>query len=202
MNGFIKKTLAALSLAGMSCFVGCNIPTVQEKYYDCVDPCWPQRYDTMASDSVSAAFGAQVENGHILEQTVWNSHFERGTQVLTPAGQAHLADLSHRPPHADPHIYLETAYDTPVPYNPADPAKYAIDRAWLDSERKKAILDFLNAQMAGRFVPFEVIIHDPHDVGMHSVPMIRSINEFHNSFKGFLPLGGGGGAVSGGSIAR
>jgi len=199
MKGFIRKTLAALSLTGgLSLFAGCS-STLQETYFKCVDPCWPQRYTAMASDSVSGAFAPQVENGHVLDQTLWNSHFEAGTPVLTPGGMMHLAYLSRSRPAADPHVFLQTAYDLPVPYDPANPAKYAVDRKILDEQRVKAVYDYLNAQTAGRGVAWMVTVHDPGEVGMHSVPMLKTVAGFHASFQGALPSGGG--AVGGVSPA-
>jgi hypothetical protein len=193
MNGFIKKTLATLSLAGgLSVFAGCY-SSAQEVCNHCVDPCWPERYDAMAADSVAASFAPQVENGHVLDQTVWNDHFERGTPILTPAGRMHLAQLARSRPHPDSRIFLQTAYD--IAYDKDNPSKFVEDRARLDGDRRVAILQFLHAQTSGRAVAFDVIVHDPGEVGMHSVPMLRSVGEFHTNFKGVLPLviGGGGG---------
>lgn len=199
MNGFIRKSLAALLLTGgLTFFTGCyGGPTAQQCYNKCVDPCWPERYTAMASDAASAPFAAQVENGHVLDQSIWNSHFERGTPVLTPGGQMLLTHLSQARPSPDPHIFLQTAYDMPMPYDPANPAQYAVDRRNLDELRIKAVYDFLNAQTAGRGVAWMVTVHDPGEVGMHSVPMLRSVTDFHASFKGTLPIGVGGGAVGG-----
>jgi hypothetical protein len=54
-----------------------------------------------------------VNNGHVLEQTVWNWHFESGSDVLTPAGQAKLDAISQVRPHPDGKIYLQVARDVP-----------------------------------------------------------------------------------------
>jgi hypothetical protein len=198
MKGFIKKTLAALSLAGgLGLMGGC-----QAAYHKCVDPCWPQRYNAMAADSVNAAFSPQVENGHVLDQTVWNHHFEPGKAELTPGGRYHLSYLSKRRPAPDPRVFLQTAYD--VPFDAANPGKFADDRAKLDNERHQVVIGYLQAQTAGRPVAFQVQIHDPGEVGIHSVPGLKTISDFHGSFKGTMPstissggLGGGGGGGGG-----
>src|SRR4051812_19110825 len=39
---------------------------------DLYDPCWPERYNTLARRSVNHAMAPQVMNGHVLDQTVWN----------------------------------------------------------------------------------------------------------------------------------
>src|SRR5437879_2977951 len=70
MKGIIKRAAAAACLGGgLSLTWGCA------GYRDLVDPCWPTRYDAMAAASVNDAFAAQVNNGHVLDQTVWNYHF-------------------------------------------------------------------------------------------------------------------------------
>jgi hypothetical protein len=194
MKGFIKKTLAALTLAGgLSMSTGCY-SSVQEKYHGCVDPCWPQRYSAMASDSVTSAFAAQVENGHILDQTVWIDHFDRGTAVLAAAGRMHLDYIARRRPSPDPRIFLQTAYD--IAYDPANPGKFAADRAQLDQERVAAIYAYLQAQTAGRPVSFNVQIHDPGPVGMHAVPMLKTVSSWHGNFQGFLPTTAGGAGIA------
>jgi len=198
MKGFIKKTLATLSLAGgLTFFAGCHGASLQEGYYGCVDPCWPQRYSAMASDSVNAAFAPQVANGHVLDQTIWNYHFEKGTAILTPAGREHLAILAKRRPSPDPRIFLQTSYD--IVYDEKIPGKFADERNKLDNARTQALYNFLQAHTAGRGVAFNVTVHDPSEVGMGSVPMLSTISTRDASFKGVLlvptvaPIAIGGG---------
>src|SRR4051794_30541559 len=101
MNGF-RKTLAGLSLAsGLSVLGGCYA------YNQCVDPCYPERYNAVAHDSVDEAFNAQAHNGHVLDQTVWNNQFEvdpktgEPTDILTPGGMEHLRYITRRRPAPD-----------------------------------------------------------------------------------------------------
>src|SRR5947209_8291178 len=75
------------------------------------DRCYPERYNNLAQREVNLAFTPQVQNGHVLDQTVWNWHFEKGTDRLTPGGMAVLQYLSRRRPQPDPTIYLATALD-------------------------------------------------------------------------------------------
>ena len=107
MNGFAARavsTVCALSgIAALGCYT----------WGDVVDPCYPQRYEFAARQEVKQAFSPQVQNGHILDQTVWNYHFEPGTATLTPAGLEHLAYLARRRPCPDPTIYLQVAQDIP-----------------------------------------------------------------------------------------
>ena len=53
----------------------------------------------------------QKNNGHVLEQTVWNYQFEPGTDRLTTGGVQHLAYLVRRRPAADPMVYVQTSQD-------------------------------------------------------------------------------------------
>src|SRR5438552_461220 len=111
MNGFLKKSatawLTGAGLAGVGCY----------SYRDLVDPCYPDRYNYAAKQEVKEAFAPQMQNGHILDQTVWNYHFEAGTAKLTPGGMDYLAYLARRRPAPDPVIYLQVAQD--VVYDPA-----------------------------------------------------------------------------------
>src|SRR5437868_14705464 len=121
MNGFIKATAAGLCLgAGLNALVGCT------HYREIVDPCWPERYNTEARLSVRETFGAQVHNGHVLDQTVWNFHFDVDpktggpTDRLNAAGMEHLHYLARRQPTPDPNLYLQTAQDLTLAALPPD----------------------------------------------------------------------------------
>ncbi len=63
----------------------------------------------------------------MLDQTVWNYHFEPGTDKLTPGGLEHLAYLARRRPYPDPVVFLQTAQD--VAYDPARRTKMRGARA-------------------------------------------------------------------------
>jgi hypothetical protein len=199
MNGFMAKTIRKVWLAsgGILASGGCF------GYHDLVDPCYPARYNYAAREEVKQSFGPQVYNGHILDQTVWNYHFEPGTANLTLGGMDHLAYLARRRPMPDPHIYLQVAQD--VTYDAAAPDKTVEARNKLDAERIKAIMDFLNAQTAGRNVSFTVVRHDPAETGESAVPMGVSIRQEYANSQGVLVRpggGGGGGAPAGGGGAR
>jgi hypothetical protein len=193
MNGFMAKAVRTAWLAGGGVLAagGCY------GYYDIVDPCYPQRYNYAARQEVKQSFGPQIQNGHILDQTVWNYHFETGTANLTPGGMDYLAYVARRRPAPDPTIYLQVAQD--IPYDPAAPDKTVEARNNLDAQRMKAITDFLSAQTAGRDVVFNVVRHDPGDVGMSAFAARRSIQIMQNTSQGIFvrPGGGGGGGIGG-----
>jgi len=174
MNGFIAKGMLLASLVGgLGLVGGC------ETYRNLVDPCYPQRYDYMARQEVCQSVVPQVNNGHILDQTVWNHHFEAGTERLTPGGMDHLAYLARRRPAPDTTIFLQTAQD--LTYDPANPTQFADARRTLDAKRAQAIQNFLGAQTADRPLPFEVVVHDPTWVGMSAITMNNTITTLHTS---------------------
>jgi hypothetical protein len=192
MKGFIVKTVTAV------CFAGGGL-TAAGCYREIVDPCYPQRYEYAARQDVKASFAPQVHNGHVLDQTVWNYHFEPGTAILNPGGLDHLAYLARRRPCPDPMIYLQVAQD--IPYDPAAPDKYVEARNNLDAKRMQAIQDFLTAETAGRPVAFTVVRHDPGDPSISAYPMLNAVRLEQTSAQGVLVRPGGGGGAGGAAPA-
>jgi hypothetical protein len=210
MKGLIPKTLAGLCGAGLLAAAGGCGTT----YRDLVDPCYPERYQYMAREAVNAAMAPQMQNGHTLDQTVWNHHFEPGTDKLTASGQEHLKYLARRRPHPDPVVFLQTAQD--VAYDPAAPEKSTKERFDLNERRGQAVQRFLGAYTAGTGHDFRVVVHDPAEVGIAARPIAGdrasgvqgSVPLLYRGFQGVLPgIGttttisgqGGGGTGTGGS---
>ena len=196
MKGLIAKTVTAAALAGglLVSSSGCD------HYQDLVDPCYPQRYEYAARVEVNQSFAPQVHNGHILDQTVWNYEFEPGTSRLNNEGLDHLGYLARRRPMPDPTVYLQVAQD--VLFDPKAPDKYAETRTKLDTERAQAIQNYLAAKTSGRNLTFNVVMHDPGEVGMSGVTVASSVRQMQLSSQGTLvrvgsaatgaPGGGGG----------
>jgi len=187
MKGFMRKAAAvlggALALAGSQ---GCW------EYRQLVDPCYPDRYEYAAAKCVDANLAPQVQNGHVLDQTMWNWYFEAGTDKLTAGGLEHLAYLGRRRPHPDCTIYLQTAQD--VAYDAATPDKMAADREDLDTKRKVAIMKFLGAQTAGRPMEFQVLVHDPADVYLPAIAANSAFSQWILTRpRGGLPTGAAAG---------
>jgi hypothetical protein len=198
MKGFINKSVLTLGCTGaLAALQGC------ECYHNIVDPCYPERYNYAARQELKEALGAQVYNGHVLEQTIWNHDFEAGTDRLTPGGMDHLAYLARRRPAVDPVIYLQTAQD--VAYDQGDatkPAKPNTDkfiesRNDLNSRRTKSIEAYLAAQTSGRDVKFEVKVHDPPEVGIAATYAGQSAARMNGSAEGTRQTGGGGQGIIG-----
>jgi hypothetical protein len=189
MNGFIRK--AVLAACGTAGALGCY------GYRDLVDVCYPVRYNYMARDEVNCAMAPQVQNGHVLDQTIWNYFFEPGTDRLTPLGLDRLAYLARRRPCPDPNLWLQTAQD--IIYDPAAPEKMAEAREDLDKKRCNAVQCFLVQQTAGRPMSFHIAVHDPAEVGLSAVPVNLSVLQMYYRFKGGL-LNQGGNVTGGGGV--
>jgi hypothetical protein len=216
MNGLVRKAAIMIGCALGAVVVGCETlpkncgpncpdgpagpglkPTAQE-LTGCsnhlYDRCWPERYNNLAIREVNRSETPQVLNGHVLDQTVWNHHFEKGTDRLNPGGQALLQYLSRRRPCPDTTIYLATATD--LAYDPACPDRFCGARQELDSLRAAAIQKYLVGLNCGRPTDFHVCVHDPADVSIATVPAGSSVIQMYARFRGGLGAGGG---VAGGA---
>jgi hypothetical protein len=197
MNGFIKAkgllaSLCGLTLAALS---GCY------GYHDLVDPCYPVRYEASSHRILIENLAPQVNNGHVLDQTIWNFDFDAGTDRLNAAGLEKLSYLARRRPAPDCTVYLQTAED--VVYDPANPNKMVETRLDLDNKRREAVEKFLTAETTGRGLTFNVVVHDPADPGFSADAMGRAATAMHGRFTGGAIGAASGGAAqgSGGSTA-
>ena len=155
-----------------------------------IDRCWPERYSNLAQRGVNRAFAPQVLNGHVLDQTVWNHHFETGTDRLTQGGLAHLQYISRRRPEPDRTVYLATSND--LAYDPACPERFSGAKQELDSLRAMAIQKFLVSSNSGRCADFQILVHDPADVTLHTRGVDISVQQMYTRFRGGLAGGTGG----------
>jgi hypothetical protein len=102
-----------------------------------------------------------------LDQTVWNTDFEAGTDKLTEAGKARLEAIARLQPCPDKTIYLATAHD--LEYDPNRPDRYCSAKSELDGLRKAAVLKYMTAMNCD----FTVALHDPpEDVFVLAPPRI------------------------------
>src|SRR5262245_22260870 len=122
-----SRALAASCLAGGLASGGC----CEDR--NCVDPCWPERYNCEARHGLPAAFSPQVANGHILDQTIWNWQFDAGSDRLNGAGMLQLDYLIRRRPTPDTRIFLATARDSELVFDPATPDRFVEARRDLDA---------------------------------------------------------------------
>src|SRR5205085_9525153 len=140
---------------------------------------YPMRYEYMARKEVHAAFAAQVNRGHMLDQTVWNYHFNAGTDQLNAMGLDHLAMLARRLPQPDTLLFVQTAQD--ITYDPANPDKLHDPRAGLDGKRIAAIQRFMQAQTAGKDLDFQVATIDPSEIGLPAIPVGSAITQLYTT---------------------
>jgi uncharacterized membrane protein YgcG len=171
MKGFIPRTALGLGLS-LFTLAGCAA------YRDIVDPCWPERYNALARQSVNDATNAQASNGHILDQTVWNYFFKTGkngapTDELNAAGIEKLTFISRRRPAPDTRIFLATAQDIPGLAEKA-PDKAIAERLDLNNRRIAAVQKFLTVQTNG-LASYQIEIHDPAEVYIDSLGIVGSL---------------------------
>ena len=136
MNRFVRAATAAAVLGFGA--LGCHSSgkTCGDKYRDVVDTSWPERYNSVARQEVVAPFAVQVNNGHVLNQTVYNWHFEPGTDKLNAAGIQKLDSLARTRPNLDTRVYIQTARDLPV--TPESIQHVTAHRTELDNRRAAA----------------------------------------------------------------
>jgi hypothetical protein len=168
MKGFITKNTLRLGLSGICLvsLIGCY------HYRELVDPCWPERYNSMARVGVRTIPFAQADKGHLLEQTVWNWHFEpdkngAASDHLSGAGMAVLSRIARTLPAPDLQLYLQNAQD--IPYTDAvAPDKLVAQRDQMNKRRIDSILRYMSTQTpSGGSGAFQVAVHD---FGPTSVP--------------------------------
>ncbi len=212
MKGFIRSALGGAILStGVAISSGCA------GYRDLVDPCWPERWNAVARKSVRDTFNAQAANGHALDQTIFNWHFEYDysnrvpTDRLNQAGRDQLQYLARRQPMPDCQVFLQTAND--IPYAPAaEPANVVQQRNELNNRRLDAIQRFLATLSTNANAPFQVAVVDvatPSITGRGmggtlpttGLRVNGAIPGYENTFRGngFLSTSvGGGNSTSGG----
>jgi hypothetical protein len=190
------KSLAAASMAVAAVSsVGCGInraerPGLEDRYHNVVDPCWPQRYSSVARDEVLAPFATQAENGSVIAHTVWNYHFENGSDKLTPAGVEALDTMIRQRPAPDGNVYLQTARDIAYEQDKAD--KFAADRGALDAKRIAAVQKYLSVQPAAKSTTFNVAVVDPADPAFYARYPVNAIQQLPGQYRPTLNSGGGG----------
>ena len=130
MKRYLTHMLAAVGAAS-TLLAGCD------GLRNMKDPCWPERYNATARHEVVDAFSPQVQNGHILDQTVWNYMFDTASDELNGYGKQKLDYFVRQRPSPDPCIYLQTAHD--VTYSSTEPERVGEARRELDLDRKSVV---------------------------------------------------------------
>jgi len=171
--------LVPLSLTFTGCF----------GYRDVVDPYYPKRYRVEARNSVRASLAPQVSNGNVLDQTVWDFHFETGKPELNAMGKDHLKRLARRRPAAQEVIFLQVAQ------NPDEIA----NNKELNKARSENIKAYMTKISQDKVHPeFQVVLHDPAEVSGSGVEAARIIGGKQSGVSGVF-TNGQSGSSSGGS---
>ena len=171
--------LVPLSLTFTGCF----------GYRDVVDPYYPKRYNVDARNSVRTALAPQVSNGNVLDQTVWDFHFETGKPELNAMGKDHLKRLARRRPVAQEVIFLQVAQ------NPDENA----NNKELNKARSENIKTYMTKISQDKVHPeFQVVLHDPAEVSGSGIEAARIINGKQSGVSGIF-TNGQSGSSSGGS---
>jgi hypothetical protein len=139
--------------------------SIEDLYRNVVDTTWPEHYNYAARQAVIAPFAQQAANGHFLEQTIWNWHFEPGTANLNGAGRAKIEALARTTPRPDPKVFVQYAQDLPLTAENAD--NFAALASELTAKRIDAVRKYLEAQ-PGNTVPYEIVAHNAPTPGIYS----------------------------------
>ncbi|HYH67249.1 MAG TPA: hypothetical protein VD866_21310 [Urbifossiella sp.] len=200
MTRTTRRAAVAILLGGLGA-AGCHgtgggagkggQPEGWTRYYNAVDPCYPERYNAQARASVLVPFAAQVNNGHVLEQTVWNWHFDTSSDTLNPAGQAKLDAIAQKRPHPDGKVYLQVARDIPA-YGAGGLETVAARRDDLTAKRAETIRKYMAAQPALQPVTYEVHVIDAPVPGMPAEFSARAYRGQATGYVGGLQSGGAG----------
>lgn len=193
MKRILKAAAAVVAISGLGT-TGC-----QSCYSEKVDPCWPERYNQVARAEVVAPFANHVGNGEVLDHTLFNYHFEAGSEKLTPGGMQKLDYLTRRRPAPPSRIYLQTTRD--VAYDAASDDKSAAARADIDAKRQAAVQKYLAATTAARGLTFEIQVIDPADQSMNATGPANAVRGLQLQYQSTIGGGAGGGAIGAGGGA-
>ena len=171
--------LVPLSLTITGCF----------GYRDVVDPYYPKRYNVDARNSVRTALAPQVSNGNVLDQTVWDFHFETGKPEINAMGKDHLKRLARRRPAAQEVIFLQVSQNLDENANNKE----------LNKVRSENIKAYMTKISQDKVHPeFQVVLHDPAEVSGSGIEAARIINGKQSGVSGIF-TNGQSGSSSGGS---
>jgi len=215
MNRTVRATAVALILSGGLTSVGCMHQErqvregrtggqgLEGRYDNLVDRSWPERYSYQAREPVLSAFEQQVNNAEILNQTMWNYHFDAGTAKLNANGREKLDLIARKRPSPDGKLYVQTARD--LVYDDKSPEKLPGERIKLDVDRAQSVLAYMATQPISRMVTFDVQPIDAIDPGMNSQGPATAVRSLPSQYlSGITSSGGaqvtgtGGGQAPGG----
>ncbi len=143
---------------------------------------------SQARELVSRPFADQAANGAVVDQTVWNYHFESDVSARMHTNAYFLLDrLARRQVNAGGgclrlHVQRAQTHPGEVPL-----AELAQRRLELDNRRLDAITVYMQQAWPG--MAFTVQLYDPSPVGMSAVEATMAANKEQGTAFGFIPAG-------------
>jgi len=142
----------------------------------------------------------QAKNGLDLEQTLFNYHFETGTDRITPAGQNLLTRLATRRPAALRDVFVQNSFDALASAKDFDPTKAEAQAKMvqdLNEKRRLVVLAFLDHRGLKTDVgQWQGAVSFPSRIGMYSREAYIAVDLMHNTPAGdFRPDGAGGASI-------
>ena len=195
MTRSIRAVAATAILAGGLSSAGCAWhpdKNIEDFYRNAFDVSWPERYNYAARESTLASFAQQSANGHFLDQTIWNWHFEPGTDKLNAGGIEKLDTIARATPAPDPKVFIQTARD--IAAGPDNVDRLIAVRDELNAKRAAAVKKYMATQ-PGIPAPYEVFVHDAPVPGIYSLFTVNSFRSQRIGYVGGLTGAGGGGAA-------
>jgi len=135
----VKVLSCAALTAALALAVGCKLLPDNE---------WPEPYTSIAKEEVQAPIDIQVANARVVEQTLWDYHFEPNSERLNSTGRQRLRWIAPQAQDTYPVIYVA-----------------AIDDAEL-TQRRVARVQVVLDEIAGPDSGVQVVQADARMVGL------------------------------------
>lgn len=220
MKRFVRAAAVAAIAASGAGSVGCvhtdGAPKSHDhgdgaKYRNWVDTSYPERYNAAARQETLNSFAGQIYNGQVMNQTLWNWHFEmesvtdpvtgkvtvKPTAKLNGAGRAKLDSIARSRPAPDTRVYIQAARDVPLVGDKVDDAR--AERETLTAKRGAAVQSYLAAMPSVNQMAYEVIVHDATPPAMPAEFARFGFSGQRQGYTGGLTAGGGTAALNTGS---
>src|SRR3990170_35153 len=98
----VKVLSCAALTAALALAVGCKLLPDNE---------WPEPYTSIAKEEVRAPIDIQVANARVVEQTLWDYHFEPNSERLNSTGRQRLRWIAPQAQDTYPVIYVAAIDD-------------------------------------------------------------------------------------------
>lgn len=197
----LESTLRFLGLTTTAC----GLALLSAEIASAKDPCYvyrPRLFTQCSRSAMNQRLDMQVAEAQVLSQTLWNHHFELNSSELRASGRAHLDRLVRKYPYGNFELSIQSAHD--FRFTDDDPSAYFTHRRALDSQRTKAITDYLQHVIPDSAVVVQ--IHDRPPVGIDGNEALGAYRKMVTQGSASLPddidgsraMNGNGGGQGGG----